>query len=63
MKYKVQLILEDGTEKFLTLEEELAQKLAQMLASHSTARVSNQKGEFVMVNLAKVVAINIMAQS
>lgn len=63
MKYKVQLILQDGTEKFLTLEEGLARKVSQMLSGHPVAKASNEKGEFVFIDLTKVVAVYVMAAS
>lgn len=63
MKYNVQLILEDGTERFIALDEELGRKLSESLLEHNVVRLSNEKGEFVMINLNKVIAANIMADS
>lgn len=63
MKYNVQLILEDGTERFIALDEELGRKLSERLLEDNVVRLSNEKGEFVMINLNKVIAANIMADS
>lgn len=62
MSYSVQLIFENGQEKFLHISDQIGRQFIEDVGrqgSSAVVRIKAANGEFLQVNLGKAIVINV----